>query len=160
MNAQHNRMHPPTSSTPGQRPSPYGSIQQHTTPPNANNAQSQFSTPQNANQGSIQTNHLPQGGSGGTPQTPNFPSGAITGQGLATPLSPGSEVREKERVTVLLLINSELLMESMRLQNLQTAEKEKDAAATAEGPTDEAAQKARADKLKILAREYVESVTL
>lgn len=49
-------------------------------------------------------------------------------------------------------------MESMRLQNLQTAEKEKEAAATAEGSTDETAQKERADKVKGLAREYVEWV--
>lgn len=112
----------------------------------------------------MQTHNLPHGGSGGTPQTPNFPPGsqaAVAGQGLATPLSPGSEVREKERVTVLLLINSELLMESLRLQTLQAVEKEKEtAAATAEGSINEATQKERADKIKVMAREYVEWVVL
>jgi hypothetical protein len=160
MNPQQNRMQPPpTSSTPTQRASPYGGIQQHNTPPNVGNVQSQFSTPQNTNQTNVQTNNQAQGGSMGTPQTPNFPPGSqgAAGQGLATPLSPGSEVREKERVSILLLINSELLMESLRLQTVQAAEKEKEAAATAEGASDaENAQKERAEKAKVLGREYVE----
>jgi hypothetical protein len=160
MNPQQNRMQPPpTSSTPNQRASPYGGMQQHTTPPNAGNAQSQFSTPQNTIQTNVQTNNK---GSMGTPQTPNFPPGSQGAGGqLATPLSPGSEIREKERVTVLLHINSELLMESLRLQTFQAAEKEKDVAATANGATDsEKAKQERADKAKALQKEYVEYVSL
>lgn len=162
MNPQQNRMQPPpTLSTPTQR-APYGGIQQNTTPPSAGNTQSQFPTPQATNQNNIQTNVQAQGGSVGTPQTPNFPSGSqgAAGQALATPLSPGSESREKERVTVLLDINSELLMESLRLQNVQAAEKEKDAAGTNEATTDtEKVKQERADKAKVLQKEYIEYVS-
>jgi len=44
---------------------------------------------------------------------------------MASPLSPGSEVREKERVGLLLDINRVLLMEVMRLQTAQAEAKAK-----------------------------------
>lgn len=44
---------------------------------------------------------------------------------MATPLSPGSEVREKDRVSLLLDINRVLLLEVMRLQAVQAEAKAK-----------------------------------
>ena len=90
---------------------------------------------------------------------PHTPGSQGAGLQLATPLSPGSEIREKERVTVLLHINSELLMESLRLQTVQAAEKEKDIAVIAEGPIDsEKAKQEKAERAKSLQKEYVEYV--
>lgn len=103
-------------------------------------AQPQFSTPAaptsvlreqtpNANQGSNQQVHaqsLPTSATSvSTPQTPTFPSsgqGAFNGATVApsTPRSPRTEAREKERCTVLLELNQELLYESLQLQNTLT----------------------------------------
>jgi hypothetical protein len=44
---------------------------------------------------------------------------------MSTPLSPGSEAREKDRVSLLLDINRVLLMEVMRLQAVQAEAKAK-----------------------------------
>lgn len=44
---------------------------------------------------------------------------------MTTPLSPGSEVKEKDRVSLLLDINRVLLMEVMRLQAVQAEAKAK-----------------------------------
>jgi hypothetical protein len=102
-----------------------------------------------------------------TPQTPNFPpgsQGAGAGSNVATPLSPGSEVREKERVTLLLEINRELLLEVMRLQAAQNeAKKEESAAnpASPDGPDKEKTEKEKtekAEKAKPAPREYFEYV--
>lgn len=91
----------------------------------------QSQTPNNAQQ--------PLSASAITPQTPTFPS---TGQGLnmngntatATPLSPSSGAREKERFDLLLTINQELLYESIQLQNTRSElRREQSAAAEAEG---------------------------
>jgi hypothetical protein len=164
MNPQHQaqRMQQPLpSSTPtqqGQRAPPFAGVQ-HNTPPNAGQAQSQFSTPQSNNQTHLQTpNHNPQSQAQTivTPQTPNFPPGA--GGPVATPLSPGSESREKERVTLLLEINNGLLKEVMRIQGIQAEVKEAAAAASPEGADKEKAEKERAEKLKTPSREYVEYV--
>jgi hypothetical protein len=126
-----------------QRVSPYGGPQ-HSTPPQAQ-SQSQYMTPQNPASNQTHQVQTPvssqsqgpsqnqQGQGQQTPQTPNFPNNPIAGgpnATLATPLSPGSESREKERVTLLLDINRELLMEVMRLQALQ-AEMKKEAASAA-----------------------------
>jgi len=184
MNSQHQaqRMQPPpSSSTPtqsGPRASPFGNVPQNT-PPNAT-AQSQFSTPQNPNQTHLQTPNNNQGAQAGTvitPQTPNFPpgsQGANAGSNIATPLSPGSEVREKERVTLLLEINRELLLECMRLNSIAEAkaqaENEKNEAASTTASPDGAEkekdekEKEGADKLAaktvrdFLTREYYEYV--
>ena len=145
---QQQRMQPPQVSTPipnSQRVSPYGGAL-HNTPPQAQ-TQSQFMTPQNpaSNQSHqvqtpIQTQNnntpqtqQPQGQN--TPQTPNFPSNPASATGpnntIQTPLSPTSENREKERVSLLLDINRELLMEVMRLQALQAEAKKENASNTA-----------------------------
>jgi len=69
-------------------------------------------------------------------------------------LSPGSEARERERVSVLLEINRELLRECLRLQTSQNEAKKEDstvsAASTAspDGPEKDKAEKEKAEKEK------------
>ncbi|OBT84268.1 hypothetical protein VE02_06965 [Pseudogymnoascus sp. 03VT05] len=141
--APQQRMHTPQQlqqqqmGTP-QRGSPYGSVPgQHTTPPHTQ-APSQFMPPQPgtpqmampmqqqqalAQQGQQAQQPVQQPQSvGQTPVTPSFPTSAGA---MATPLSPGSEVREKDRVSLLLDINRVLLMEVMRLQAVQAEAKAK-----------------------------------
>jgi hypothetical protein len=102
-----------------------------------------------------------------TPQTPNFPPGSQpgnSGSNLATPLSPSSETRERERVTVLLEINKFLLMEVMRLQAAQAEAKKEEAAASQspEGTDKEKAEKEKekVEKIKPSSRDYLEYTTL
>ncbi|ATZ51742.1 hypothetical protein BCIN_07g03270 [Botrytis cinerea B05.10] len=150
------RMQPPPSSTPtptsaNSRVSPYGNFPQ-STPPSASNAQ--FAVPPNLNQQHHQTpNNNQQGGISLTPQTPSFPPGVRNsenaGAAMSTPLSPGSELREKERVTVLLDINREMLLEIMRIIALQTDLKNNKTEDPAEKATLEAEQ-------KLLATEYMQ----
>jgi hypothetical protein len=155
---QAQRMQPPPNAstpTPGARASPFPGMPLNT-PPNASSAQSQFSTPQNQAQPLLQTPNNQQnqgGGHGGTiltPQTPNFPPGsqsANAGNNPASPLSPGSQSKEKERVSLLLDINTELLMEVMHLKTLQ-----KDT-----GIPEPGADKEMVQKLKVeLTQEYLE----
>lgn len=139
---QQQRMQPPSVSTPipsSQRVSPYGGTL-HNTPPQVQ-TQSQFMTPQNATSSqTIQTqnnNSTQQQQQGqNTPQTPNFPPNSAGATGptttIPTPLSPASEAREKERVSLLLDINRELLMEVMRLQAVQAEAKKENASPKAE----------------------------
>ncbi len=151
--AQHvQRMQQPPVSTPippSQRVSPYGGPP-HNTPPRSQ-PQSQFMTPQTPvpnpqqsqailpPQNHIQTQVQGQQQAAGqqTPQTPNFPpnSAGATSNNMAvsTPLSPGSETREKERVSTLLDINRELLLEVMRLQAHQAEAKKESTAPAASG---------------------------
>lgn len=83
---------------------------------------------------------------------------------MATPLSPGVESREKDRVTLLLEINRELLLEVMRLQAAQQAEKQAEkkdeAAANTNSPDSTGENKAEKDKAakSISSREYFEYV--
>ena len=162
------RIQPPSAPN---RTSPYGNMQ--STPPHATSANPQFAAGQgqNANPPLQQPGSNPQaGGAVTTPQTPVFPSSqqGQTGQGnaqMATPLSPGSESRERERVTLLLEINRELLMAVIELQNAQQAEKKEEAASAAANstPTEEKdkAEKERAEKAKAASgREYVEYVSV
>jgi hypothetical protein len=69
-------------------------------------------------------------------------------------------MREKERVTVLLDINRELLLEVMSLQALQNEARSQDNTAPAEG--DAAAEekaKAKKEKVEKLKSEYMEYAT-
>lgn len=79
---------------------------------------------------------------------------------MAAPLSPGSEVREKARVTLLLDINTELLFEALRLQEVQRtekqAEKKDDATANTNFP-DNTVDKDKAEK-ETAKKEYFEWV--
>ncbi|OBT49599.1 hypothetical protein VE04_09988, partial [Pseudogymnoascus sp. 24MN13] len=141
--APQQRMHTPQQhqqqqmGTP-QRGSSYGPVPgQHTTPPHTQTP-SQFMPPQpgtpqmampmqqqqvlaELGQQAQQPVQQPQS-AGQTPVTPSCPTSA---GGMATPLSPGSEVREKDRVSLLLDINRVLLMEVMRLQAVQAEAKAK-----------------------------------
>ncbi|PQE31370.1 glutamine repeat -1 protein [Rutstroemia sp. NJR-2017a WRK4] len=155
------RMQPPPSSTPmptsaTSRVSPYGNFPQNS-PPTASPAQ--FAMPQNPNHQLQQQQQTPnsnpqsQGGMSLTPQTPNFPPGAQNpenaGVPLATPLSPGSEHREKERVSVLLEINREMLFEVVRIQGLQAKAKS--------NPPQDPAERAKLEQdMKAATKEYVE----
>jgi len=91
---------------------------------------------------------------------------------MATPLSPNSESREKERVTLLLEINKELLLEVMKIQAAQAAQveakkEESGLAATSpeggdkekteqEKAEKEKADKEKAEKSKPTSRDYFE----
>jgi len=95
---------------------------------------------------------------------------------MATPLSPNSESREKERVTLLLEINKELLLEVMKIQAAQAAQveakkEESGLAATSpeggdkekteqEKAEKEKADKEKAEKSKPTSRDYFEYVLL
>jgi hypothetical protein len=58
---------------------------------------------------------------------------------VATPLSPGTESREKDKFSLMLEINQELLFESVQIQNtLQEMKKE---AASADGQASDANRK-------------------
>ena len=80
---------------------------------------------------------------------------------MVTPMSPGSEAREKDRVTLLLEINRDLLLEVMRLQAAQQAEKqaEKKEEANINSP-DNTGDKDKTEKEKtaksVSSREYFE----
>jgi hypothetical protein len=170
---QPQRMQPPPISTPipsSQRVSPYGGASQNT-PPQAQ-PQSQFMTPQNpptSQPNQVQTptsNQTPTGqqapqGQIRTPQTPNFPANSMAGGGpnaaLSTPLSPSSENRERERVSLLLDINRELLLEVMRLQTIQQ-ETKKEAAATTPTTDGQTGENKPADKPSpaVAGKEFVE----
>ncbi|KAI0447834.1 hypothetical protein F4803DRAFT_497742 [Xylaria telfairii] len=68
-----------------------------------------------------------------TPQTPTFPTqgqaNSTNGVSAAsTPLSPGADPKEKERVGVILEINNELLFEAMQIQSTQLIIKKERAA--------------------------------
>lgn len=101
----------PRQGTPGQS-TPSSQQGQFVAPPN------QQGTPQGQIPNSAQQPPM----SVTTPQTPTFPS---NGQGAnangstkeSTPLSPGTESRERETFSLLLNINQELLYESIQLQN-------------------------------------------
>lgn len=166
---------PPPASTPtqpGPRVSPFAGPS-HNTPPNGG-PPSQFPTPQAPNPAHIQTsnNNNSQQAQGGqaqagqiiTPQTPNFPPGVPGahgggGGGSATPLSPGSEVREKERVSLLLEINSSLLLEVVKLQqtHVEAAKRDEPTVSSPDGADKEKTEQEK-DKGRPPSREYVECV--
>ncbi|PBP25232.1 putative endo-1,3(4)-beta-glucanase [Diplocarpon rosae] len=168
---QAQRMQPPppssTPTQPGPRASPFAGPSSHHTPPNAG-PQSQFSPPQAANQLHPQNSNNSQQAQAGTiltPQTPNFPPGSQSvngGSSHVTPLSPGSESREKERVTILLNINQQLLMEVIS-QQASHAEVKKDDLTSVSSPDvaeksdqERADEKAGGEKGRPTTREYYE----
>ncbi|KAI1448182.1 hypothetical protein F5Y02DRAFT_337333 [Annulohypoxylon stygium] len=92
--------------------------QQHplSTPQNAH-VTPQTKTPNNAQQ---QPQNQPPPNNIPTPQTPTFPAsaqhnGPNNASSGSTPLSPGPDSRDKERVGVILEINNELLLEAMQI---------------------------------------------
>ncbi|KAK3390218.1 hypothetical protein B0H63DRAFT_108655 [Podospora didyma] len=119
----------PNSSMPPQQPVQYPTSQQgHSTP--------QSQTP---------TNVQPTSASVATPQTPTFPSTGQPAQlngtsAVTTPQSPGTESREKERFSLILEINQELLYESIAIVNsrseLKKVQTSTEAAGVKEGEMD------------------------
>ncbi|KAF3026897.1 hypothetical protein E8E14_015106 [Neopestalotiopsis sp. 37M] len=105
----------PNNSLPSQQP-------QFSTP-QANHPSHQSQTPNSA----LQQPQQPLGSNIQTPQTPTFPSGVQNavpnGNSNAVPLSPGADLREKDRIAVILEINSELLWEASQVQNTMLAVK-------------------------------------
>lgn len=162
------RIYPPSATI--NRPSPYGNMQQ-STPPHPSVVSSQFAAVQNqsASQPLHQYGNDQQAGGAAvtTPQTPVF-SSAQQGQmgpgnpSVATPLSPTSETKEKERVTLLLEINQQLLMVVIELQNFQNAQlqaEKKEESAAAAASTAATEEKEKAERIKATSgREYVEYV--
>ncbi|OTB15521.1 hypothetical protein K445DRAFT_108729 [Daldinia sp. EC12] len=94
-----------------------------------------------------------------TPQTPTFPTSAQsngpnnTSSG-STPLSPGADSRDKERVGVILEINNELLLEAMQIQNTQRILREERASANGtDGAASEPEKKPTEEEM--LAQDYL-----
>ncbi|KAI1130513.1 hypothetical protein F5Y10DRAFT_114597 [Nemania abortiva] len=68
--------------------------------------------------------HTPSSNSVQTPQTPTFPNqpqgNSMNGMSsVSTPLSPGADPKDRDRVSLLLEINNELLLEAMQIQSTQ-----------------------------------------
>lgn len=137
------------------------------TPNSAPSQQSQFPVPQNqpgTPQPQNQSGTPQQPNSATTPQTPTFPSG---GQGpnangassASSPLSPGAESKEKERFSLLLDINQELLFESVQLQNtLQELRKEHKDSNSGESKAGEN-EKKPSEEENIVQQDYVQCVS-
>ncbi|KAI1277546.1 hypothetical protein F5Y07DRAFT_89555 [Xylaria sp. FL0933] len=94
-----------------------------------------------------------------TPQTPTFPTQAQGNStngvsSVSTPLSPGADPKDKERVGVILEINNELLLEAMQIQSTQVImKKERLAANGVDGNTNDGEKKSAEEEQ--LAQEYV-----
>ncbi|KAI0147605.1 hypothetical protein GGR57DRAFT_247964 [Xylariaceae sp. FL1272] len=94
-----------------------------------------------------------------TPQTPTFPSATQgtstngTSSG-STPMSPGADSKEKERVNVLLDINNELLCESIQIQATQDILKKEREASNGIGSVHDGDKKS-ADEEQ-LAQDYIQ----
>ncbi|KAK7721027.1 hypothetical protein SLS64_001321 [Diaporthe eres] len=91
--------------------------------------QGQFGTPSNsqaAAQSQTPTQAPPSANSVTTPQTPTFPmSGQGAVNGHSTPLSPNSQAKGQERISLLLEINQELLFEAINLRhNIEEVKRE------------------------------------
>ncbi|KAL2129507.1 hypothetical protein VTI74DRAFT_7657 [Chaetomium olivicolor] len=124
-------------STPQRQFNPNHGTPTSTMPPQ----QPQFSTPQP--QGTPQsqtptTSQPPPVSAAATPQTPTFPTEQnqpqVNGASSASaPQSPATDSRDKERMTILLEINQELLYESITLVNSRNELKREQAAAEAGG---------------------------
>ncbi|KAF4467885.1 CYC8-general repressor of transcription [Fusarium albosuccineum] len=116
-----------TPQPPSQSHTPTNQQAQAQQPPQQNQQQQQPQQPQTQPQQQQQTPASVQ-----TPQTPTFSTnqGAAVNGGstVATPLSPGTESRDKERFALLLDINHELLYESIQLQTTQQELKKEHAA--------------------------------
>lgn len=93
--------------------------QQHQQAQQAQQQQGQISTPQPPSHVQTPQGGQQQAGGLGTPQTPTFAANQGPNASLNTPLSPGTESREKERFALLLDINHELLYESIQIQTTQ-----------------------------------------
>ncbi|KAJ9138816.1 cyc8-general repressor of transcription [Pleurostoma richardsiae] len=125
--------------------------------------QGHVSTPQNAAgtpQSAASAQAQPPSTNITTPQTPTFPStGQMpngNGTSASTPLSPGTESREKERFALLLEINQELLCESILLQNTHEELKKEHAAVNSDGAAAGDKEKEMTEEEKLVHQDYVQ----
>jgi hypothetical protein len=93
---------------------------------------------------------IPLSGNIQTPQTPTFPPNVqgtpANGTAHSTPLSPGGDARDKERIAVILEINNELLWEATQCQNTHMVLK-KEGASHKDAPPNETEARAEEEKL-------------
>ncbi|KAK8118948.1 glutamine repeat protein-1 [Apiospora kogelbergensis] len=123
-------------------------------PPSSHQGTPQSQTPTNAQHPQPQQ---PPSATIQTPQTPTFPSnvhGAATNGTVSTPLSPGADSRDKERVSIILEINNELLVEAMHLQHTQSLLK-KEHTTPVDGIPSEADKKNKEEE-ELLAQDYLQ----
>ena len=135
---------------------------QGTPNPALSSQQGQFGTPSNPQGQPAPQNHTPtqappSATSVSTPQTPTFPA---TGQapvvnGNSTPLSPTSQAKGQERISLLLEINQELLYEAVHLKNSMDELKREQATITAPEQ-----QKERKEEEEAFSHDWAQYVTL
>lgn len=80
----------------------------------------------------------------------------MNGASASTPLSPGTESKEKERFTLLLDINQELLFELIQLKNTQDELKKEHAAASSSNTPEQ--QKEALDEEKAVHADWVQCI--
>ncbi|KAI2618816.1 hypothetical protein GGR54DRAFT_143869 [Hypoxylon sp. NC1633] len=178
------RMQPPHSNTPSMsNPSPQRPFQgqppQNAPTPNSAAAtqqqqhqqhqqqstpQSSHTTPQgqtpNGGQQQQQPQHQPPSTNIQTPQTPTFPvsvqsNGPNNSSSASTPLSPGPDSRDKERISVLLEINNELLLEALQIQHTQQVLKKERASSNGTDVTANESEKKPTEDEDLLAQDYL-----
>lgn len=171
------RMQPHQSNSPGmstptpQRPFQGQPPQSTPTPNNVPTTQQlPMSTPQNThasphnqtpnNAQPQQPQNQPPSNNIQTPQTPTFPTPAQGGPNNAssgsTPLSPGPDSRDKERVGVILEINNELLLEAMQIQHTQSVIKKERTSSNGTNATAYEAEKKSTEDGDLLAQDYLQ----
>ncbi|KAK8128296.1 hypothetical protein PG984_009404 [Apiospora sp. TS-2023a] len=114
-------------------------------------------TPQSQTPSNAQQPQQPPSATIQTPQTPTFPSNVhapATNGTASTPLSPGADSRDKERVSVILEINNELLVEAMQLQHTQSLLK-KEHTSPMDGALSDVDKKNKEDE-ELLAQDYLQ----
>lgn len=121
--------------------------------------QGQFGTPSNSQaavQSQTPTQAPPSANSVTTPQTPTFPmSGQGAVNGHSTPLSPNSQAKGQERISLLLEINQELLFEAINLRhNIEEVKRE---ATSSTGPEQ---QKEKKEEEEAFAHDWAQYVVL
>ncbi|KAL1858915.1 hypothetical protein Daus18300_009784 [Diaporthe australafricana] len=121
--------------------------------------QGQFGTPSNSQappQNQTPTQAPPSANSVTTPQTPTFPmaaQGAVNGN--STPLSPNSQAKGQERISLLLEINQELLFEAINLRhNMEEVKRE------AAGSTGPEQQKEKKEEEEAFAHDWAQYANL
>ncbi|KAI1074990.1 hypothetical protein F5B20DRAFT_421658 [Whalleya microplaca] len=153
---------PQSTPTPSHAPPPYQT--QASTPQNVHGTPQQNQTPNNAQQQQHPPQPQPQSqpppnNNIQTPQTPTFPT-SIQGNGpngtssSSTPMSPGPDPRDKERVGLVLDINNELLVEAMQIQSTQQIlKKERATTNGSDGAANESEKKPTKEE-DLLAQDY------
>lgn len=74
----------------------------------------------------------------------------------STPLSPGPDSRDKDRVGVILEINNELLLEAMQIQNTQQILKKERTSSNGADATANDPEKKSTEEEDLLAQDYLQ----